>query len=114
LGHYLPRRVENRVRIAGQGGQFGTSSAYDTFVLSVKVNNPPQFTSAPVEPAWLSLIDHGDGTATLVSVPLNDDVGDHAVTLRAEDSKGAVDTQSFSITVTADRKVYLPLVVRGY
>jgi hypothetical protein len=101
--------------MAGQGGQFGTPSAYDTFVLTVKVNNPPQFASAPVEPAWLSLIDHGDGTATatLVGLPLNDDVGDHAVTLRAEDSKGAVDPQSFTITFTADRKVYLPLVVRG-
>lgn len=55
--------------------------------------------TAPVLPAWLTLIDHGDGTATLRGTPTNDDVGVHAVTLQAQDSVGLVNAQSFTVTV---------------
>ena len=54
--------------------------------------------TAPTLPAWLSLMDHGDGTATLSGTPLNDNVGIHNVTLRVNDGTVNID-QSFTITV---------------
>jgi hypothetical protein len=55
---------------------------------------------APTLPGWLTLTDHGDGTAMLSGVPANSDVGHHAVMLQVEDSFGSTDTQSFSVTVS--------------
>jgi hypothetical protein len=63
-------------------------------VLAVKI-------AAPTKPAWLTLTDKGDGTATLSGTPAASDVGQHNVTLEATDSKGAKATQSFTITVGA-------------
>ncbi len=95
----------------------------------IHVNHAPTFTSAPVAtatqdapytytvtaedidvgdtltitaesaPAWLTLIDHGDGTATLSGTPANADVGEHAITLRVTDAGGLTDTQTFTIRV---------------
>jgi hypothetical protein len=56
---------------------------------------------APVKPAWLNLTDHGDGTATLSGTPTNDDLGEHPVTLRVQDTALATATQSYTITVLA-------------
>jgi MYXO-CTERM domain-containing protein len=50
-------------------------------------------------PAWLSVTDNGDGTATLWGTPTNADVGTHTVELVVTDAAGATDTQSFTITV---------------
>jgi len=50
-------------------------------------------------PAWLTLVDHGDGTATLTGMPTNADVGDYAITLYMADNRGVVDTQSFTLTI---------------
>jgi hypothetical protein len=55
--------------------------------------------TAPTLPTWLTLTDHGDGTATLSGTPTNADVGDHPVVLRVADSGGLTATQSFTITV---------------
>ncbi len=95
------------------------------------VNNPPSFSSSPVTtatenaayiydvittdpdvgdvltitaptlPGWLGLNDNGDGTADLSGTPGGADVGEHPVTLRVVDNGGLVDTQTFSITVSA-------------
>jgi hypothetical protein len=109
----------------------GNSSALDSFVLSVDVNSPPEFTSTPVTsateditytyaitatdldagdaltitatslPAWLTLIDHGDRTASLGGTPTNADVGEHAIALQVQDPAGATAIQAFTITVVA-------------
>jgi len=50
-------------------------------------------------PAWLSLTDHGDGTATLTGTPDNADVGNHEIRLQTKDGDGFTDSQSFTITV---------------
>ncbi|MBK9517940.1 MAG: hypothetical protein IPO09_11390 [Anaeromyxobacter sp.] len=50
-------------------------------------------------PAWLALVDHGDGTATLSGAPRNEDVGAAAVALVVEDRAGASATQAFGVTV---------------
>src|SRR5439155_12657553 len=49
-------------------------------------------------PAWLTLVDHGDGTATLSGTPFNRDAGTYGITLRLGDGATTVD-QTFSLTV---------------
>ena len=72
--------------------------------------------TAPITlPAWLTLTDHGDGTATLSGIPTNAHIGSHPVTLKVTDSGGLFAEQSFTVTVTAKAgyTVFLPLVVRN-
>ncbi|MBU0493555.1 MAG: DUF11 domain-containing protein [Chloroflexi bacterium] len=128
------------LRVADSGGLTDTQA----FTVTVAyVNDPPEFTSAPVTtatqdvpytyavtaddpdlihgdaltitaptlPVWLTLEDHGDGTATLSGTPTNADVGEHTVVLRVIDSGGLTDTQTFTITVWG--RIYLPLVLRN-
>ncbi|CAN5296849.1 hypothetical protein BH24PSE2_BH24PSE2_12990 [soil metagenome] len=56
--------------------------------------------SAPTLPAWLTLTDNGDGTATLSGTPAVTDIGDHDVVLEATDGN-ATTQQPFTITVGA-------------
>jgi uncharacterized repeat protein (TIGR01451 family) len=113
----------------------GELDASDSFVLTVGVNAPPEFTSTPAEtatvgvtyvytatatdpdaddtltitastlPGWLILTDHGGGTATLAGVP--DTANDYAVVLRASDGQAQA-TQAFTITVEAAPPVNTP------
>ena len=71
--------------------------------------------TAPTLPAWLTLTDHGNGTATLSGTPGSADVGDHPVVLRVADSGGLFTEQPFTITVAAkpEYTVFLPLVARN-
>ncbi|MGH8167191.1 MAG: putative Ig domain-containing protein, partial [Woeseiaceae bacterium] len=99
-----------------------------TVTATPPVNNPPTFTStaevdategttytyevtatdadagatlaitAPTLPAWLELMDNGDGTATLTGTPAAADVGDHDVSLEVSDGTDTA-TQDFTITV---------------
>ncbi|MCP5421404.1 MAG: cadherin domain-containing protein [Chromatiaceae bacterium] len=55
--------------------------------------------NATTLPAWLTLIDNGDGTATLSGTPTNAEVGDHSVVLEVSDGS-LTDTQGFTITVS--------------
>ncbi|MCP4542448.1 MAG: tandem-95 repeat protein, partial [Chloroflexi bacterium] len=55
--------------------------------------------TALISPTWLSLVDHGDRTATLSGTPLNAHVGTHNVTLQVSDGISSI-TQVFVITVT--------------
>ncbi len=50
-------------------------------------------------PAWLGLVDNGDGTGTLSGTPGNADVGPNAVELVVTDFLGASSTQPYTITV---------------
>ena len=54
--------------------------------------------NATTLPAWLTLTDNGNGTATLSGTPTNAEVGAHAVVLEVSDGS-LTDTQSFTITV---------------
>ncbi|MFT5514801.1 MAG: hypothetical protein ACI80V_000920, partial [Rhodothermales bacterium] len=53
-----------------------------------------------VVPSWLTVIDNGNGTATLAGTPTTDHVGPHDVELIVTDAAGATATQSFTITVS--------------
>ena len=55
--------------------------------------------TATVLPAWLSLTDNGNGTATLSGTPSNTDLGINNVTLNVEDVAGAAVDQVFTINV---------------
>jgi uncharacterized repeat protein (TIGR01451 family) len=72
--------------------------------------------TAPTRPAWLNLVDNGDGTALLSGTPDAADVGPHSVELQVRDAVGETDTQVFTITVRERTVyyVYLPLVARNY
>jgi hypothetical protein len=58
--------------------------------------------TAPTKPAWLELVDNGDGTATLSGTPGGVEVGAHNVTLEVRDPADPPEllgSQSFTITV---------------
>ncbi|MCP4076399.1 MAG: tandem-95 repeat protein, partial [Gammaproteobacteria bacterium] len=66
-----------------------TTSDVDIEVVSI---------TATTLPAWLTLTDHGDGTATLFGIPVDAEVGIHPVVINVND--GTLNSnQSFSITV---------------
>jgi len=56
--------------------------------------------SASELPAWLTLVDHGDGTATLAGTPGNLAAGDNAIKLTVADGNDSAQ-QNFTITVDA-------------
>ena len=109
-------------------------SMSDVAIVTVTVtadNDPPAFTSVPVEnaledvaytynataddmdmddvltitalllPPWLSMSDNDNGAVTLSGTPTSADVGHHNVGLQVQDTTGLTDTQTFTITVTA-------------
>jgi hypothetical protein len=55
--------------------------------------------TAPTKPAWLTLTDAGNGTATLTGTPGAADAGAQDVTLEVRDAANLVASQSFTITV---------------
>ena len=55
--------------------------------------------TATALPAWLTLVDNGDGTATLSGTPASADVGDHSVELQIFDG-ALIDIQDFTVTVS--------------
>jgi hypothetical protein len=70
--------------------------------------------TARTRPDWLTLVDHGNGTATLFGTPTV--AGDYSVVLRVTDGAGLFAEQSFSITVAAEGPrfcIYLPSVSRN-
>ena len=89
-----------------------TEAAPYTYTITAQDDNGDTLTiSASTQPTWLTLTDHGNGTATLTGTPDNAEVGNHAVVLSVTDSDGLTTTQSFLITVWG--RVYLPLVLRN-
>ncbi len=95
-GDEAPFFTSQPVRVATQGLPFSyTVASTDPDlpygdVLSI---------TASVLPAWLTLADHGDGTAALSGTPANADVGDQPVQLVVTDLAGLTGTQSFTIIV---------------
>ncbi|WP_345261646.1 BspA family leucine-rich repeat surface protein [Marivirga lumbricoides] len=106
----------------------GTANVSQSFSITVsKLNEAPVFTSTPIteatedelynysitasdadgdvltisassKPDWLSLLDNGDGTATLSGTPLNEHVGLHTISLTVSDNTLS-DLQSFELEV---------------
>jgi uncharacterized repeat protein (TIGR01451 family)/CSLREA domain-containing protein len=75
-------------------------SAYSYSITSSDVDAGDTLTiTAPTKPSWLTLVDNGNGTATLSGTPLNEHVGANNVVLELTDGAATVQ-QSFTITVT--------------
>lgn len=74
------------------------STAYSYRATATDLNGNTLTFTAPVKPAWLSLTNHGDGSATLSGTPLA--TGDYAVTLAVSDGT-ATTQQSFTLRVSA-------------
>ncbi|HUF10847.1 MAG TPA: Ig-like domain-containing protein [Rhodothermales bacterium] len=78
------------------GAAAGDLYSYTVVVTDVD-GEVPTITAVEL-PSWLAFPDHGDGTGTLTGTPTNAEVGEHEVTLEADDGVVAVE-QSFTITV---------------
>ena len=77
----------------------GTPYDYDITAFDPDPGDALAITSAAL-PAWLSLTDNGDGTATLSATPTATEVGNHAVSLVVTDASNASDVQNFTITIS--------------
>ncbi|MFO0970545.1 MAG: Ig-like domain-containing protein [Gemmataceae bacterium] len=66
--------------------------------------------SAVTLPAWLTLVDNGDGTATLSGTPASANVGNNTVVLKVTDAAGASATQAFTVTVAAAASSFATMV----
>jgi len=86
-----------------------------TYTAAARDDNGDTLTiTAPTKPAWLTLTDHGNGTATLSGTPSNAHVGDHPVVLRVTDRAGSFTEQVFTITVAKRlRYIFLPLIFKS-
>jgi len=74
---------------------------YSYTVETADVDGDAVTITATTRPAWLTLTDHGDGTATLAGTPTTAEAGEHDVVLAVND--GTVSTgQAFTVTVTAE------------
>ncbi len=73
-------------------------SAYSYTLSSSDDDGDALSISATTLPAWLTLIDNGDGTALLSGTPGNAEVGNHNVVIEVSDGAIAT-TQSFTINV---------------
>jgi predicted outer membrane repeat protein len=71
--------------------------------------------TAPIKPDWLSLTDHGDGTATLSGIPSVSDVGTHLVKILVTDSVGLIAEQEYLVTVEGPQLyfIFLPSIIRN-
>ncbi len=86
---------------------------YTYAVTAQDANGDALTLTAPTLPAWLTLVDHGNGAATLSGTPAGADVGDHLVVLRLIDSAGLSVQQVYTLTVVARPRLYLPIILRG-
>ena len=77
----------------------GTEDAAYNYTITTSDNDGDSVAiSTTTLPAWLSLVDNGDGTASLSGTPNSGQVGDHMVVLQVSD--GALNgTQSFILSV---------------
>ena len=74
-----------------------------TYTYNVVANDPDAndklTITAPTLPAWLTLTDNEDGTATLSGTPDNSEIGDYTVELQVKDAAGVVHSQNFTLKV---------------
>jgi len=80
---------------ADQNGAATENAPYSYTITTSDVAGDIPTITASVLPAWLTLVDNGDGTGT----PTNADVGDHSVELQIFDG-AFIDIQDFTVTVS--------------
>lgn len=75
---------------------------YNHRIQASDANGEPLAITAEGLPDWLSLVDHGDGTATLAGMPTESLASSHAITLRVSDGE-FVTENSFTVDVPMER-----------
>jgi len=75
----------------------GVAYTYD--VTAMDPEGEPITIAASLLPAWLTLTDNGNGTATLTGTPTQDDLGDNSVSLEVSDAGTVPGVQDFVIAV---------------
>ncbi|GAB4167896.1 MAG: hypothetical protein Fur0032_06040 [Terrimicrobiaceae bacterium] len=129
------------VTLRATAGSFSTDQTYTLIVAPVGQNTAPAFISSPVTqanqgqvytysisatdadgqslsltsatlPGWLTLTDHGNGTATLSGTGPSADLATYNVVLLASDGSTAT-PQSFTITVNKAPSVTLSMPMHG-
>jgi VCBS repeat-containing protein len=76
------------------------NAAYSYTITANDIDGDGLTITASTLPAWLTLVDNGDGTATLSGTPTNTDVGEHSVELDISDGE-LIYLQDFTLTVSA-------------
>jgi hypothetical protein len=74
-------------------------TAYSYTIITNDVDGNALTITAPTLPDWLTLVDNGDGTATLFGTPTNVEVGDQSVVLEISDGVLTY-TQNFTLNVS--------------
>jgi gliding motility-associated-like protein len=72
---------------------------YTIMATDVDLMDVLTITSNIALPSWLSLINHGNGTATLSGTPLEADIGVDGIALKVTDDKGNSANQFFNINI---------------
>jgi hypothetical protein len=110
----LPNRPPVLATIGDQS--LGEGATLDVGITATDSDGDSLSFSITAEPPFATLVDHGDGSATLSLAPGFDDAGEYpGVTVTVSDSVDS-DFEMFTITVTDVEPVYiyLPLVVRNH
>ncbi len=80
-------------------GTVGVLYTYN--ITTTDPDGDPMTITAPTKPAWLTLTDNGNGTATLSGTPVAGNLGANPVTLAVSDGINSPASQSFTINVTS-------------
>src|SRR5690606_31790903 len=75
---------------------------YSQVVRAKDPDRGPVAFSVASAPAWLTFVDHGDGSATLSGTPSAGDLGAHSVRVIATDGPGSSTEQAFDVVVQTD------------
>ena len=72
----------------------------------------PPIISAVSLPAWLELVDNGDGTATLSGTPTSDDIGPQTIQIRVANDQGSTSDQIYYLFVgdSEVKQLFIPFV----
>ena len=77
-----------------------TADEDSVYTYNIEINDVQTCTiTADTIPTWLTLTDNGNNTATLTGTPLQANLGDNSVVLKATDTLNTSTTQSFTISV---------------
>jgi chitinase len=90
-----------------------TPGTAGSFTITTSGAPPPALSESGALPGGVSLVDNGDGTATLAGIPAGGSTGNYPITITADNGFGAPVTQSFTLTVAATAAPVAPSISVG-
>ncbi len=79
-----------------------TENSAGTFTVTTTGNPAAAISETGSLPSGVTLVDNGDGSATLSGIPLVGTAGSYPITITADNGVGSPATQSFTLTVSAE------------